>query len=671
MKRNDLDHAFDPTPHVFTNRVDAVLHTLKEDEPVKKFTLRTAMVALLYTMLLCSIACAVVLTQGQEWYYNNRFTAYQENEPDKQRAIFEHLETEVPQEPSKDSKGLVDVTVQDYAWVPSKNLFTISLAARVKDSGTYELHPMMAMDPDGYWTPVLDPADKEDRTEHWLSAKKGFGPPADVMDDPSKQLLLADMDSSQILIGSSDVALNTWTFDSFTGEDGAVIAVMEIDLKQLDADYIWQNYHGLQGTPSPEKYIVLRPGDSGDDVKELQDALAKQGYYQGAIDGLYSDAVISAVIAFQKAHQLMDDGIAGPDTRSKIYAAATAGEDGSKLVSTPSPEKYIVLRPGDSGDAVKELQDALAKQGYYHGDIDGLYNDAVTSAVIAFQKAHQLMGDGIAGPDTRSKIYAAAAAEDNSKLVSIPPPEKYITLHPGDSGDDVRKLQDALAMQGYYHGDIDGLYSDDVSSAVAAFQKANLLVGDGIAGTATQSKLYAASTAYEGSSELKAIPPLEEEYTIPRPGDLGDEEQIILRPGDSGDDVARLQDALAKQGYYHGDIDGLYSDDVSSAVMAFQEAHQLMGDGIAGTATQFMIYVYEIKEDAIKTHTGQEMEMMKVYEEGLSAILHSVAANAAIEQYTDAEGMLSLRLPYQIVPFENGSFGTPTNGVAVFKVKIR
>jgi hypothetical protein len=319
MKRNDLDHAFNPTPHVFTNRVDAVLQSIKEDEPVKKFTLRTILITLVYTMLLGSIACAIVLTHGQEWYYNNRFTAYQENEPEKQQAIFEHLETVVVQEPSCDSSGLVDVTVQDYSWVPSQNLFTISFAARVKDSGSYELHSMMDMDSDGHWAPALDPKDKESRTEHWLSTEKGFGPPADVMGDPAKKLLLTDLGSQNILIGDSNVDLKTWCFDSFAGEDGTVIAIMEIDLMQSDVSNLESNEDAAVSASSADDNYI-HPDDTGDDVADLQERLKELGYYNGSIDGIYSEDVRSAVMAFQEVNELVSDGVAGPATQYKLYS---------------------------------------------------------------------------------------------------------------------------------------------------------------------------------------------------------------------------------------------------------------------------------------------------------------------------------------------------------------
>ncbi len=58
----------------------------------------------------------------------------------------------------------------------------------------------------------------------------------------------------------------------------------------------------------------LQQGDSGDDVKTLQQSLAGHGFNPGAIDGMYGQGTVAAVIAFQKSEGLLPDGVAGPRT---------------------------------------------------------------------------------------------------------------------------------------------------------------------------------------------------------------------------------------------------------------------------------------------------------------------------------------------------------------------
>ena len=66
---------------------------------------------------------------------------------------------------------------------------------------------------------------------------------------------------------------------------------------------------------------VLQQGDSGGDVKTLQQALTGHGFSPGAIDGMYGQGTVAAVIAFQKSEGLLPDGVAGPRTLSALGVA--------------------------------------------------------------------------------------------------------------------------------------------------------------------------------------------------------------------------------------------------------------------------------------------------------------------------------------------------------------
>lgn len=76
-------------------------------------------------------------------------------------------------------------------------------------------------------------------------------------------------------------------------------------------------------------------------------------------------------------------------------------------------------------------------------------------------------------------------------------------LKKGSRGEAVKKLQTALQEQGYYNGKIDGVYGNGTVKAVKAFQKANGLKVDGIAGPQTQEKLYGASSGVLAATDTK------------------------------------------------------------------------------------------------------------------------------------------------------------------------
>ena len=81
-------------------------------------------------------------------------------------------------------------------------------------------------------------------------------------------------------------------------------------------------------------YKTLKKGSRGEEVRKLQTALKEKGYYTMKVDGIYGNGTVSAVKAFQKANGLKTDGIAGPQTQTKLYAKASS----AKTTATPKPK---------------------------------------------------------------------------------------------------------------------------------------------------------------------------------------------------------------------------------------------------------------------------------------------------------------------------------------------
>ena len=75
-------------------------------------------------------------------------------------------------------------------------------------------------------------------------------------------------------------------------------------------------------------------------------------------------------------------------------------------------------------------------------------------------------------------------------IVSSQREASYSILKVGSSGTAVRNLVQELINQGFYSGAVTSSYTTDVEAAVKAFQTAKGLTVDGIAGSATQHKLF-------------------------------------------------------------------------------------------------------------------------------------------------------------------------------------
>jgi Putative peptidoglycan binding domain len=99
---------------------------------------------------------------------------------------------------------------------------------------------------------------------------------------------------------------------------------------------------------------------------------------------------------------------AAPKTTGK---ASTGHKPAALHLTLPSSG---ALKPGDTGSAVKTLQQALTRLGFSAGKADGTYGPLTKTAVVAFQQANGLTTDGIVGAQTAAKLNAALAAKSSA-----------------------------------------------------------------------------------------------------------------------------------------------------------------------------------------------------------------------------------------------------------------
>ena len=217
-------------------------------------------------------------------------------------------------------------------------------------------------------------------------------------------------------------------------------------------------------------YVTLSDGSEGEQVRRLQQRLKDLGYYTGSVDGRYGSGTQAAVMAFQLRNSLTVDGKAGPATQRLLY--------GSSASIT-----YSAMPMGDDGTAVRNLQYTLYELGYYDGSIDGVYGQTTSDAVRAFQIQNRLTVDGKAGTETLKKLYSRDARSATAAQTS------YESVRPGARGNEVVEIQECLEQMGFLD-EVNGEYDAKTEAAVRAFQKANGLTADGIAGNQTLMVLF-------------------------------------------------------------------------------------------------------------------------------------------------------------------------------------
>lgn len=281
---------------------------------------------------------------------------------------------------------------------------------------------------------------------------------------------------------------------------------------------LYQQKYGLSATGTindPTWNSILN------EVKDIQNALRKKGFYSGAIDGIGDAEIFNAIKSFQNVNGLVADAMVGAATRAKLMRSGPSEVESSDLP----------LLQGSSGDKILYLQYGLYILCCNPNGIDGTFGTGTLAAVKKFQAKHGLTADGVVGTGTWNKLCSL-----------------------------ITEIQTALNAAGFNVGTVDGIAGPGTYAALINYQTENGLVADGIAGPATRAALLGETG--DGSSD--AFP---------------------LSQGASGSVVLALQYALFICCYDPNGADGTFGPGTGTAVRRFQTANNLQITGIVDTAT--------------------------------------------------------------------------------------
>lgn len=144
-------------------------------------------------------------------------------------------------------------------------------------------------------------------------------------------------------------------------------------------------------------------------------------------------------------------------TNAKVVLRKDAKKDSKALQTLPAGEKVTILQTSGSWYKVR--------YGSFTGYVMKKYVEKDSEATGASQKIKDL---------------------GNAPGI----------MRVGDENTDVRKLQQALKILGYYDGAIDGKYGKGTKSAVESFQKDENLEADGYAGELTVKRIFGSCSSH-------------------------------------------------------------------------------------------------------------------------------------------------------------------------------
>ena len=145
--------------------------------------------------------------------------------------------------------------------------------------------------------------------------------------------------------------------------------------------------------------MILKKGDKGDDVRELQKLLDDNEFWTFyTITDYFGEVTETAVRNFQFSKQITVDGIVGDITYSCLLNGV---------------KNDIMLKKGDRGEQVSEVQQMLGIT------VDGIFGSDTESSVKKFQLNNGLLVDGIVGSKTYETLVNKTMGSSFNNVIDI------------------------------------------------------------------------------------------------------------------------------------------------------------------------------------------------------------------------------------------------------------
>ena len=345
--------------------------------------------------------------------------------------------------------------------------------------------------------------------------------------------------------------------------------------------------------PEKPKFVTLTEGNMDETIAdakitEIQQTLAKLGYYTYEVTGYYGEATTAAVKDFQAKAGIEVTGNVDEATWNAIFADS-------------APVKYNSYKSGDYDEeqtGIKDIQDKLVALSYLtEGEYEeGKFDGNTVIAMQLFQNANGIEATGEADFNSQLVLFSGSAVEN---------PNAGAVIY-GMSGSAVTKLQERLKALRYTTDEPTGIFDDATLKAVNAYQKnAGLEVSDSLS-----------------AEELKVL------YSDKA---VKSEDYDNLQVGYNGSDVKSLEGDLTKLGYYEGSITGEFNDELETAVQDYQKENKLEANGVADDTVRNSI-TKSIARQGSENAQGIITDTASVANEAMSGLATSKTEKLSLEK---------------------------------------
>ena len=315
-------------------------------------------------------------------------------------------------------------------------------------------------------------------------------------------------------------------------------------------------------TVNPLSDGVLKRGESGDAVKELQQKLTAAGFSTQGSDGVYGQNTQDAVKAFQQARNLNADGIAGPKTLEALGIQVNTTQPQPQPQPQPNrPETNTNPNTTPTQPTPTPVNPANDRNWPAPGNYGVKISNGGSDGHGEFGDPRSNSRGYHTGVDISGKVGDPIESFRPGKVVELvrndPSAGNFVTI---DHGDGLRTR--------YLHLDT---ISVEMDQSVTENTKIGTMGRTGNTPSNADTHLH-----FETRVNGEPVDPRQYLNFPPRE---------TLDKGDRGKDVQALQEALIRNGA-NIKADGTFGDGTKAAVETFQKAQGLTVDGIAGPATQ-------------------------------------------------------------------------------------